>query len=82
MVDEEFVERAWRRFCRENREEYLAYLSGHSRWTRYLHEWLPFLRRPYSLRRKLLVRSVIQCESHREVLETVLSDDDAMAVQP
>ena len=82
VVDEEFVERAWRRFCRENRAEYLAYLSGHSQWTRYLHQWLPFLRRPYSLRRKLLVRSVIQCESHREVLETVLSDDDAREVQP
>lgn len=73
LADPERLDREWRRFCREQRDHYLGYLGGHPGWLRYLNARLGFLHHSYSARRKRLVRSVIQCESHREVLETVLA---------
>ena len=76
VLDEAFVGREWARFCRSNADAYFSYLSGHSRLLRYINARLPFTRCLYPERRKLLVRSVVQCESHREVLETVLSSHE------
>jgi poly-gamma-glutamate synthesis protein (capsule biosynthesis protein) len=82
VLDDDFLRQEWKRFCEAERDTYLGYLRGHSRWTRQLSKRLPVLRHVYSEPRCRLMRSVIQCESHREVLETLLgADRPAEAIQ-
>ena len=72
--DPGFVERAWLEWCRARMPVYMSYLRGHGRVLRSLYGRLPWLCRQYPRMVGLVALDIIRCESHREVIETFLSD--------
>jgi poly-gamma-glutamate capsule biosynthesis protein CapA/YwtB (metallophosphatase superfamily) len=70
VCDDAAVEGQWRRFCESRRHSYMSTLLGHGRILRRLN-FAGWLTKLYG--RKLLgARNVALCETHREVLETIL----------
>ena len=69
---EGFLQRQWQDFCENRTDEYLGHICGYGRLLGRLNTHLHIARRFSPSRRMLLRKSVIQCESHRDVLETVL----------
>ncbi len=70
VCDDASVEAQWLRFCEARKNSYLSSLLGHGRFLRRLNfrGWLTKL---YG-RRLLGARNVAICETHREVLETIM----------
>jgi len=74
ILGEGFVEEQWRKFCRKKRRRYLNSIYGDSLAVRLATKFhlFQYFYSKQSLLRKL---ALIRCESHREVLMKVLSDD-------
>jgi poly-gamma-glutamate synthesis protein (capsule biosynthesis protein) len=71
--DTAFVQARWREYCRGQRYTYFNILRGHSRPMRGLNKLLHFSDMLYSEKELEVLRNVIRCETHREVLDTILS---------
>ena len=72
--DREFLEKQWERFCRDHKYEYLGYILGFSHHLNYFNKKLHLADFLFSRRSRRLVLNVIRCETHREVLNAILSD--------
>ncbi|MRR38087.1 hypothetical protein EG829_26250, partial [bacterium] len=75
ILDPEFVRSEWHRFCRQHRNGYLAGLLGFNRALRKANingVLFPLL---YGRRLNLGVRNSVQCETHREALQTILGSE-------
>jgi hypothetical protein len=75
VADPAALEAAWRRFCRSRRPYVLASALGLTRVERRLLRagvW-PWWRLPR--RREPELYDMVACDSHREVLETLLEED-------
>ena len=70
------VERKWLEYCRKQKYLYASRIRGHNRWLRFLNRKLHFSDWLYSKTTKLMLRNVVECEVHREVLETLWHDTD------
>ena len=68
------VERGWLEYCRREKYLYASGICGHNRWLRFLNRKLHFSDWLYSKTTKLMLRNVVECEVHREVLETLWHD--------
>jgi hypothetical protein len=71
IADPEFVRQKWIDYCRSQARYHLSQLCGHGRMLTYLQAKLHFgdwLRSPASRMRQ---RNIVECEAHREVLETL-----------
>ncbi|MGV8073270.1 MAG: CapA family protein [Syntrophobacteraceae bacterium] len=66
-----FVNEQWNQFCRERRNLYMSRMLGHGRVLRRLNRHGYLVRLLYSAKSLLAARNFIQCEAHREVLETI-----------
>ena len=73
--DEVFVEERWKEFCSRKKDIYLSCLHGDNRFGRRLAVGFKGLRRRYAGARGRMALDAIRCESHREVLETILSEE-------
>jgi len=71
IQDESFVREQWLGFCAEREAAYLSLLHGHGPFLRRLHWRLPWLRWLYGRRKRNMIRNLVRCESHREVIETI-----------
>jgi len=73
--DGDFVRRQWREWCQEHRYEYFGRIRNYGRLLRFLNKRFHFS--DYIPTRKFWARllNTVQCESHREVLETVLEQE-------
>ncbi|UCD49589.1 MAG: CapA family protein [Phycisphaerales bacterium] len=71
--DGAFVQRQWRQYCQSQRYTYFNILRGHSRPLRGLNKLLHFSDLLYSNKELEVLRNVVRCETHREVLDTILS---------
>jgi poly-gamma-glutamate synthesis protein (capsule biosynthesis protein) len=69
--DEQFVLERWQEFCRQREGAYLGLLHGHGPLMRRLHARLGWLRRVYSRRKRLILLDLVQCEAHREAIQTI-----------
>jgi poly-gamma-glutamate synthesis protein (capsule biosynthesis protein) len=69
-----FLERQWLSYCEGQADEYLGYICGYGPLLGRLNSRLHIARRFCRSRRMLLRKSVIQCESHRDALETILDN--------
>lgn len=75
LLDDEHLEREWRRFCRERKYAYLSVLKGHNKVLRAVCRLEMLARLVHNRRRLLGTRNVVCCETHREALETILLEE-------
>jgi len=66
------VEAEWLKLCDQKRHEYLSYIHGYNRTLRYINKKMHFTDLLYSRRAYNLILNMIRCETHREILETIL----------
>lgn len=80
VLDDNFLQKEWKRFCKENAEKYLYMLTTSlmpkGAATIYkilykLHLWHPSLKRNV---RTAFVLNSFQCESHNDVIKTILQE--------
>lgn len=75
LADPQMVEEKWRAFCRDHKREYLHTLHGKPSFLRRLAgklDLLHILDGPEKQRARL---GIIQCESHREAMKTILESE-------
>jgi len=75
IQDVNFVDKQWRQFCQKMKYTYISNLRGHNRLFRYLNRIFHFSNLFYSKKSRKTLQNIIRCEIHREVLETILSDN-------
>lgn len=73
ILEINFVKERWDDFCNNQSHYYLSKLLGHSRPLKRLNRNGLLTRMLYSKSSLLTVKNVVTCESHREVLETILT---------
>ena len=70
-----FVRDNWQAYCRQHKYTYFSRLHGHNRLWRVLNriihfsDWCPSSK-------KMMMRNVVECETHREVLETLWRENE------
>jgi poly-gamma-glutamate synthesis protein (capsule biosynthesis protein) len=70
VADDRIVSERWKDYCRKARDDYLSGLFGYNRVMRKAKRWLlPLMHRNAEILRSL---HLVKCESHREVLETIM----------
>ena len=73
LEDDDLVEREWLKYCQNRRQSYMSAVLGHHKLLRKL-DFRGFLTRVLHGSRSLLgVRNVINCETHREALQTLFN---------
>jgi len=75
ILDNSFIEEQWRRFCTDRKKGYLNTLLGNGSFASRLAGKLGLAK--YFCTRNALIRklNLIRCESHREILIKILSDE-------
>jgi poly-gamma-glutamate synthesis protein (capsule biosynthesis protein) len=71
ILDDDYIDREWKRFCEEREHGYLNVLLGHNRVLSRANRKGGLARLLYGKRRMLGARNVVCCETHREALETI-----------
>ncbi|MGD9168511.1 MAG: CapA family protein [Candidatus Thiodiazotropha sp.] len=71
IKNNEFVNQKWGEYCQIQRYLYASRLRGHNRLLRGLNSKLHYSDWVYSKTTTLNQRNVVECETHREVLETL-----------
>lgn len=78
IADESFIAKSWKEFCQRNAASYLAMTLGFgtnmNRLNRLLKNGL--VRLLYNRRELNVVHNIIRCDSHREVIDTILKEWD------
>jgi poly-gamma-glutamate synthesis protein (capsule biosynthesis protein) len=74
ITDKNFVNVSWRRFCESKQAHYLPLLLGLGRILNYTNRKLKnrIVRLFFSKRRMRITMNLIRCESHNEVIQTIL----------
>ena len=68
-----FLKQKWLKYCSEQKERYLAMLFGYNRFMMKIKSFLLKILHPQNeVMRALLL---VQCETHREVLNTIFRDE-------
>lgn len=67
----EFVKEQWIELCKKDKYLYASRVLGHNRLLRVLNRKLHFSDWLYKKETKMMVRNVVECEVHREGLETL-----------
>ena len=68
---ENFVADNWLSYCRAHKYDYISRLHGYGRVFRVLNRKLHFTDWFYSKETENMMRNVVECETHREALETL-----------
>jgi poly-gamma-glutamate synthesis protein (capsule biosynthesis protein) len=71
ILDDQFVETEWLKFCAEHQHGYLSALLGHNRLLRRLNRRGWVTRWGYGRRDLLRAGNTAICETHREAIETI-----------
>lgn len=74
LADAALVLQNWRSICLKKKNSVFSVLRGHSRVLRYLNRLAPFVDKLYGEQNLLTLHNLVRCESHREVLETLLCE--------
>lgn len=74
MRQEGFVEEQWRQFCQGRRYRYFSLLRGHHSLLRRLNARTRFSDLLYSRKGLTVLLNILRCETHHEILETMLQD--------
>jgi len=71
ILSKEFVHNEWVKLCEKEKYLYASRVLGHNRILRVLNRKFHFTDWLYSKKTKMMVRNVVECEVHREGLETL-----------
>ena len=77
LKDPNFVDEEWRKLCIKDIALYKSRLHGHNRILRVLNRKINFSKWFYPKWKGLMMRNVIECETHREGLETLWNDKNS-----
>ncbi|HQO17396.1 MAG TPA: hypothetical protein PLG02_10585 [Methylotenera sp.] len=66
------VEAEWLKLCDQKRYEYLSYVHGYNRILSFINKKIHFTDALYSRRAYNMILNVMRCETHREVLESIM----------
>lgn len=75
VQDPDFMRGQWAALCKEKRYDFYSTLRGHGRLARVLNRKMHFSNWAYDKQKVLNLHNMVTCESHREVLETILAMD-------
>jgi len=64
----EFLEDQWAKYCREQKDTYMALLFGHNKIMRKMKTL-------YAKGNFLSIVNMVQCETHREILDSIFKDE-------
>ena len=73
IQDGAFVQEEWIRFCQERKHGYLSALLGHNRILRKLNKRGLVTKTLLGRRSLLGVRNIVNCETHREAIQTIFN---------
>lgn len=71
-----FVNEQWLKLCKKEKYLFASRVLGHNRILRVLNRKFHFSDWLYSKKTKMMVRNVVECEVHREGLETLWGNKD------
>lgn len=74
IKDSNFVKKEWKKLCLKELSLYKSRLHGHNRILRVINRKINFTKWLYPKWKKLMIRNVVECETHREGLETLWND--------
>jgi poly-gamma-glutamate synthesis protein (capsule biosynthesis protein) len=75
LADPDAFAARWNAFCRERARLYFSILRGHGRLARKLNAHTGFANAFYSKGEMLDLYNVVRCETHREMLETLIAGE-------
>ena len=75
ILSPEFIEQSWIELCCKEKYLYASRLLGHTRLLRFINSKIHFTDWAYSKKSKMISRNVVECEIHREGLETLWRND-------
>lgn len=74
-LSQEYIEEKWNQLAIRERQKYLSILHGSSRVSRKLNEKLNYLDIIYSSGKMTILKNILNCETHLELLQTILKED-------
>jgi len=74
ILDDDFVAAEWRRFCEDNKHDYLSSLLGHNRLLAKMNSGGLLEKCLHGKRPLLRARNIVSCETHREAIETIFTN--------
>lgn len=77
LSDVSFVKESWGKLCLEELSVYNSRLFGHNRLLRVLNRKINFSNWLYPKWKKIMIRNVVECETHREGLETLWNQEES-----
>jgi len=75
LADSSYIEEQWLALCRDRKDHYYFSLFPgllNNRIVKKINSYIPFIERLYTRKHLLRLENMIRCESHREVIETLL----------
>lgn len=73
LADPSALERRWSELCLKKKHDFFSILKGHGRLLRYLNRKVHLSDLFYSRRQIANLRNIVTCESHKEMLERILT---------
>ena len=67
-----YVRDEWVKLSMSLENTYLSILNGNGRFMRKLNEKFSWLKLVYTNDRKLVIKNIVTCETHQEIVETIL----------
>ena len=71
-----FINDEWIKKCKSLENTYLSILNGNGRIMRKLNEKIPWLKILYRNKKKLLLKNIVTCETHHEIIKTILNENE------
>lgn len=72
IKDSEYVVNLWNEYCEKNKYVLISRLLGHNRLFRVLNRFIKFTDYIFSSSKRIMIRNLVETESHREAILTVL----------
>lgn len=74
IEDPNYVEDQWVKLSKSLEGTYFSVLNGNGRVMRKLNEKFPWLKFVYKNDRKLVLKNIVTCETHHEIVKTILKE--------
>lgn len=74
ICDPSFVYEEWGKLSMSLENTYLSILNGNGKLLRKLNEKTSWLKYIYKNKRRLVLKNIVTCETHREIVETILKE--------
>lgn len=74
-LSQEYIEGKWKELAIKERRKYYSLIHGSSRISRKLNEKFNYLDVLYGSHKKVILKNVFHCETHLELLQSILKED-------